>query len=77
MTEFAFDCILYAVARVEAATEDEARKKMWDVLNALEINHSSNGVKVTEVSLAQDLPEPSLFEVDGEEQFPPDGMRDK
>jgi hypothetical protein len=67
-TEYAFDIQLYAVARVMAKTEAEARSKMHDVIDCIDIGYSEKGVTLTEASQAQDI-EPLLFEVDG--QAPP------
>lgn len=65
MAEFAFDIVLYSVARVEDATKEEAIKKLLNVVDCLEINHEHDGVKLTEASLGADT-EPKLFEIDGE-----------
>lgn len=63
--EYAFDIQLYAVARVRAKSEKEARRKMHDVIDCIDIGYNEDGVKLTEASQAQDK-EPLLFEVDGE-----------
>lgn len=63
--EYAFDIQLYAVARVRAKTESEARRKMHDVIDCINIGYSENGVTLTEASQAQDIT-PLFFEIDGE-----------
>lgn len=76
MREFAFDAKLVAVVRVVAASEQEAREKAVNVLDAYELNHDHDGVKIAEVSLDQSidaLPASHtdtlrLFEVDGVNQ---------
>ena len=65
MPEFAFDLTLYAVARVKADNEAEARLKMSDIIDCIDIGFDVGNVKLTEASQAQDK-EPLLFEIDGE-----------
>ena len=66
MPEFAFDIVLYSVARVQAKTEAEARQKMHDVIDCIDLGYDCDGVVLTEASQAQDKT-PLLFEIDGEE----------
>ena len=62
--EYAFDVKLWAVARVTAATEKEARAKLADYAQCLDIGmQTPNGVSFTEASSEGEY---ELFEIDGE-----------
>jgi len=63
MTEYAFDVKLWAVARVTAASEKEARKKLHDVVDCIDIGFDADGVKLTEASAEGAF---DLVEIDGE-----------
>jgi hypothetical protein len=63
MTEYAFDVKLWAVARVTATNEKEARDKLANVANAMDIGYDVDGVKFTEASSEGDF---DLLEIDGE-----------
>ena len=65
MAEFAFDVKLCVVCRVTATSEAEARKKMLDVVDCIDIGFDRDGVKLTEAS-AFDTGEIELIEIDGE-----------
>jgi hypothetical protein len=62
--EFAFDLVLMSVARVHAATEEEARQKLNEVVEAVDLNFEQDGVKLTEASI-YDKDGIELFEIDG------------
>lgn len=71
MPEFAFDVKLNAIVRVTAATEDDARRAMDDVLDAvtplpdfIDGYNSVGWVRITEFSISDCGA--VLFEVDGE-----------
>lgn len=65
MTEYAFDVKLWAVARVEAATVAEARAKLANYADCLDIGMvTPDGVKFTEASSEGEF---DLFEVDGKD----------
>jgi len=67
MTEYAFDVKLWAAVRVIANSEAEARKKMLDVCDCLDVGYDKDGVKITEASIEDEDGETSeLFEIDGE-----------
>lgn len=82
MTEYAFDIQLNAVARVEADTEEEARKKLWNYAECLDIGMvTPDGVRFTEAGAFGPT---VLLEVDGEGpgcnpvhsyEWKPDGRR--
>ena len=61
--EFAFDVKLWAVARVQATSEAEARKKLHEVADCMNIAYSENGVLFTEASSEGEY---DLIEIDGE-----------
>jgi hypothetical protein len=61
--EFAFDVKLWAVARVKAGSQAEARKKLTDVVDCIDIGFDQNGVKLTEASAEGSY---DLIETDGE-----------
>lgn len=63
MKEFAFDVKLFAVARVTAKTEKEARAKLHNVVDCLDVGYDGHGVKITEAS---NDGTPELIEIDGE-----------
>ena len=63
MPEYTFDIKLWAVARVEAATEAEARANLADIVDCLDLNREINGVTLTEASAEGDY---DLIEIDGE-----------
>lgn len=62
--EYAFDVKLWATARVMAASEEEARKKMEDDLGCLSIGYDNNGIRVESASI-EDSGEDELLEVNG------------
>lgn len=68
MREFAFDIKLSAVARVKANDEAEAKKKLHEVVDCVDLSGTpgtvDNDVTLTEGSIADG--EPLLFEIDGE-----------
>jgi hypothetical protein len=64
--EYAFDVKLWAVARVIATSEEEARKKMAEELGCLPVDYDNNDVRVTSASI-EDSGEDDLVEVDGED----------
>ena len=66
MPEYAFDVVLYAVCRVTAKSEKEARRKMDDVIDCINLDYEEDDVLLTEASQAQDKT-PLLFEVDGKD----------
>ncbi len=67
MTEFAFDVKLWAVCRVQAKTEEEARAKMLDFVTCLDLGFDRDGVKFTEASLEDESGRDSeLIEINGE-----------
>ena len=62
--EFAFDVKMWAVARVIADSELEARRKLANYANALDIGMvTPDGVNFTEASSEGEF---DLFEIDGE-----------
>ena len=65
--EYAFDVKLWAVCRVQAASEEEAREKLKNVVDCLDIGidgfNGGHGVKITEASTEGEL---DLIEIDGE-----------
>ncbi len=63
MTEFAFDVKLWAVARVTANSLEEAKAKLANVADCMDIGFDKNGVKFTEASAEGDA---DLIEIDGE-----------
>lgn len=64
MTEYAFDVKLWAVARVAADTEREAREKLANYADCLDIGLvSPDGVTFTEASGEGEY---DLIEIDGE-----------
>jgi len=66
MHEYAFDIKLWAVARINAANEDEARKRLADI-NCIDVGYDEDGIKITEASLEENEDSHcELFEVDGE-----------
>lgn len=65
MPEFAFDSKLWAVVRVTANSEQEAREKVCKAVQAASINWSCGDVRITEGSI-EDPYEDQLFEIDGE-----------
>ena len=70
MTEFAFDLMLRAAIRVNAATEYEARNMLAEALDCAYTNFGAwpNGDPILgEVSLDTENDRPELFEVDGEQ----------
>lgn len=67
MKEYAFDATLFAVVRVKAETEEEARDKMADVIACLDISLERDGVTITEATASfAEGQDPVLFEIDGE-----------
>jgi hypothetical protein len=63
MTEYAFDVKLWTVARITANTEQEARKKLHEYVDCIDIGFNENGVELTEASAEGDA---DLIEIDGE-----------
>lgn len=63
--EYAFDVKLWAVVRVTAASEAEARDKMRDQLTSFDLNHDRDGLLIEGLS-AEDIGEDELVEIDGE-----------
>lgn len=64
MSEYAFDVKLWAVARVTAASEDEARKKLANYADDLDIGMvTPDGVRFTTAGSEGDF---DLIEIDGE-----------
>lgn len=64
MTEYAFDVKLWAVARVEADSEEQAQKKLMNYADCLDIGFESpDGVTFTEASAEGDG---DLIEIDGD-----------
>ncbi|GAA1614469.1 hypothetical protein GCM10009733_008350 [Nonomuraea maheshkhaliensis] len=61
--EYAFEVKLFAVAQVRATNEEEARQ-LISSFQSVDIDHSHNGVTVTEVSSDDGVPD--LIEIDGE-----------
>lgn len=64
MKRYGFDCTLTAAIRVEAESEEEARKMLSDALDCADVNFGAwpNGDPIlAEASL--DRPDPRLFEV--------------
>ena len=61
--EYAFDIKLWAVARVTADTLAEARSKLAEIVDCIDIGFDNGGVKLTEASAEGD---PDLIEIDGE-----------
>ncbi len=62
--EYAFDVKLWAVARVQADTEEEARVKLANYANCMDIGIvTPDGVAFTEASSEGEF---DLFEFDGE-----------
>ncbi len=61
--EYAFDVKLWAVARVKATTEAEAREKLRSI-DCVDLAYEHGDVRMTEASL-QDVDGSELFEVDG------------
>ena len=67
MAEYAFDIKLWTVCRVEADNEKQAREKMLNYMQCLDIGFDHDGIKVTEASIEDDSGEVSeLIEIDGE-----------
>lgn len=68
--EYAFDITLCAVARVKATSEKEARRRMHEVIDCIDLSGTPGTVQhcvtLTEASQDQSV-EPLLFEVDGED----------
>lgn len=64
--EYAFDVKLWAVCRVQASSEKEARKKMLDAVDCIELKFDHDGVKLTEACVEDSGEESELFEIDGE-----------
>lgn len=72
MHEYAFDVKLFAVVRVKAGSETEARELLERVIDACDVAEiEAHPIKLTEFSLAADdsvYPQGAeLFEIDGEE----------
>jgi len=70
--EYAFDVKLFAVVRVKAPSEANARNLLTTFLDAATIDEEvgvwgDSGVTITEASLSTDDDEPLLFEIDGKE----------
>ena len=63
MTQYAFDVKLWAVARVTANNEKEARLKLSEIVDCIDIGFDVDGVKLTEASAEGEY---DLFEIDGE-----------
>lgn len=66
MPEYAFDVKLWAVCRVKADSEKEARKKMLEVVDCIDIGYDSDGVLLTEASVEDDGSDSELIEINGE-----------
>lgn len=64
--EYAFDVKLWAVARVTASSETEARKKMAEHLQCIDVGFDAEGIKMTEASI-EDSDNDELLEIDGED----------
>lgn len=64
--EYAFDVKLWAVARVTATSEAEARRKMLEVVDCLSLGVDTDGVKLTEASAEDSGQDSELVEIDGE-----------
>ena len=64
MPEYAFDIKLWAVARVGADTEEEARAKLSANIHCVDLGFDRGGVKITEASIEGSF---DLFEIDGKE----------
>jgi len=63
MPEYAFDVKLWTVARVTAENEKEARKKLAEVADCIDVGFDKDGVKLTEASSEGEF---DLIEIDGE-----------
>lgn len=62
--EYAFDVTLRATVRVMADTEAEARAKVWDVSDDVDVGlRFENGVSFTSATMTSDRMD--LYEVDG------------
>lgn len=78
MHEYAFDVKLFAVIRVKATSEANAREAMDVVLSCMELSQFTidgmndvlkvESMQITEASLTTEDGEPHLFELDGVEQ---------
>lgn len=76
--EYAFDVTLFAVIRVKATTEANAREAMDRVLSCMDLSEftidgmndemAAESLQITEASLSTADGEPHLFELDGVEQ---------
>lgn len=67
MKEFAFDAKFWAVVRVTAENEADARTKLLDVCSGLVLNHNHDGVEIEGMAIEDDSGEESdLIEIDGE-----------
>ena len=69
MNEYAFDCVLTVALRVKANSEAEARAILKDNLDIADSNFGAwpDGSPILgEASLASDLAEPALYEINGE-----------
>lgn len=68
--EYSFNLRLLAVARVIAATEEEARSILDNNLGTISLNYRDVDLSITEASLStgsEEQGEPQLFEIDGKE----------
>ena len=67
MKEYAFDTTLFAVVRVTAADEKEARLKILAVIDSVDIGFNRDGVRITEASAIVDpvYATPQIIEIDG------------
>jgi hypothetical protein len=65
MTEYAFDIKLWAVARITANSEAEARK-LLSTINCIDLDYNDRfAVVLSEASIEDDGGESELFEIDG------------
>jgi hypothetical protein len=63
--EYAFDVKLWAVVRVKAASEADAREKMRDQLTSFDLNHDRDGLLIEGLTV-EDVNNDELVEIDGE-----------
>jgi hypothetical protein len=68
MTEYAFDVKMFAAIRIDAESEEDARKVLNEVLDYIDVSYENaeHGNQVAGVSLSTDDEDPYLFEIDGD-----------
>ncbi len=69
MAEYTFDCFTVVTARVVAKSEQEARTKLFETLDGLEMTIPFRSVTITCLSvpaISAEKMEASLVEIDGE-----------